>query len=158
MNRGAPPSFRTWFVQNGNLMIRASDVLMANQVPDTVAVNNIVNFKAQYGIRPLNGVLTWSNVLTDSDGDGTVGNSGDWLNVIAVRVAVVARSREVEKPDAGGTSCTTTVAQPRAFDQPAGAGIAVDVAVVGETVDWTCYRYRVFEATIPLRNVAWRPS
>jgi type IV pilus assembly protein PilW len=158
MNRGSPPTFRTWFVQNGSLMIRASEVLTGNQVIDSTAVGNIVNLKAQYGIQPAGGALVWSNTLTDSDGDGVVGSAGDWLNVVAIRVAVVARSREVDKPAAGGTTCATTAVAPRAFDQPPGSGLPVSVAVAGDTANWTCYRYRVFETVIPLRNVTWRPS
>lgn len=158
MNRGPVPTFRTWFIQNGTLMIRASDVLTGNRVVDSPAVGNIVSLKAQYGIRPAGGALVWSNILTDSDGDGNLGSAGDWLNVVAVRIAIVARSREVDKPATGGTTCTTTTVAPLVFDQPAGTGLPVTVTVAGDTADWTCYRYRVFESVIPLRNVAWRPS
>jgi type IV pilus assembly protein PilW len=45
--------------------------------------------------------------------------------------------------------CATTTAQPQwvggAFDLSARA-------------DWRCYRYRVFETTISLRNMIWRPA
>jgi len=96
---------------------------------------------------------------TDCTGPvGNLGSAGDWLNVVAVRIAIVARSREVDKPATGGTTCTTTTVAPLVFDQPAGTGLPVTVTVAGDTADWTCYRYRVFESVIPLRNVAWRPS
>jgi hypothetical protein len=26
------------------------------------------------------------------------------------------------------------------------------------TVDWDCYRYKKFEAVVPLRNIIWMPS
>jgi type IV pilus assembly protein PilW len=32
------------------------------------------------------------------------------------------------------------------------------VAVAGDTVDWKCYRYRVFNTIVPMRNSAWRPT
>jgi type IV pilus assembly protein PilW len=37
-------------------------------------------------------------------------------------------------------------------------GTAVSTAVTGDTVDWKCYRYRVFETIVPLRNSGWRPT
>lgn len=124
LNRGPTPTFRRWFIQNGNLMIRASDVLTGNQVTDTLVVDNIVNLKAQLGAS-------------------------------SVGIALVARSREVDKPESSGT-CTTTTSAPRVFDQ-SGTGFEVDVAVAGDTVHWTCYRYRVFETVVPIRNSIWRP-
>jgi type IV pilus assembly protein PilW len=33
----------------------------------------------------------------------------------------------------------------------------VNVAVAGDTLDWKCYRYRVFETIVPIRNAQWRP-
>jgi type IV pilus assembly protein PilW len=33
----------------------------------------------------------------------------------------------------------------------------VDVAVAGDSADWRCYRYRVFETIVPLRNADWNP-
>ena len=33
----------------------------------------------------------------------------------------------------------------------------VNVAVAGDTMDWKCYRYRVFETIVPIRNAQWRP-
>ncbi len=90
-------------------------------------VDNIVSIKAQYGFdaRVLpnynpalppagNGmqVTVWSNTMIDADSDGTVGDPGDFQRVAAVRLAVVARARSVEK--AGPAGCTTT---PRAADR-----------------------------------------
>jgi type IV pilus assembly protein PilW len=31
------------------------------------------------------------------------------------------------------------------------------VAVAGDPIDWKCYRYRVFETIVSLRNAEWRP-
>jgi type IV pilus assembly protein PilW len=35
--------------------------------------------------------------------------------------------------------------------------VKVKLGVPGDTVDWRCYRYRVFETIVPLRNFVWRP-
>jgi type IV pilus assembly protein PilW len=162
MNRGAPPVFRSWFVQNGNLMIRSSDVLTNDQVADTVAVSNIVNLKAQYGFQ-VGGVTNWSNTLIDANADGVI-DFLDWQAITAIRVAVVARSREVEKPGDDGT-CTNMPAVPCAVfpasnvTATCGASATpISVVVTGDSVNSSCYRYKVFESVIPMRNLAWRPS
>jgi type IV pilus assembly protein PilW len=38
------------------------------------------------------------------------------------------------------------------------ASIKPNVIVTGDTVNWKCYRYRVFETVVPIRNTAWRPT
>ncbi|MBI1173808.1 MAG: hypothetical protein GC139_00915 [Sideroxydans sp.] len=108
--------------------------------------DGVVLLKAQYG--------------TDANGDGIV-DSTEWsvaapaspLQVMAVRVAIVARSAQPEKPNpATGVCATTTVS-------PTWAGGTLDLSgnrglAAGD--DWKCYRYKVFQTTVPLRNVIWR--
>jgi type IV pilus assembly protein PilW len=106
--------------------------------------------------------------MLDVDGDGIVGSSGDYQRLAAMRLAVVARSRESEKPDASGTCPNTTTVLPTVFSsqEPSAIatvmtagnpGIPVNVAVAGDPIDWTCYRYRVSETIVPLRNTGWKP-
>ncbi|MES1981937.1 MAG: PilW family protein [Pseudomonadota bacterium] len=127
---------------------------------ETFSVNNNAQF-----ISDLNGTYSDGIVLmkaqygTDSDGNGTI-SSGEWsfaaptdpMQVLAVRVAIVARSAQPEKPSAGATVCnTTTVA-------PTWAGGTLDLSGnlgLGAGDDWKCYRYKTFEVTAPLRNVLW---
>ena len=52
--------------------------------------------------------------------------------------------------------------QPTVFAGAAPASVAaapvqVNVVVAGDKVDWKCYRYRVFETIVPIRNAQWRP-
>ena len=59
--------------------------------------------------------------------------------------------------------CTATTERPTVFASESPVGVAaqpmeVDVSVPGETIDWRCYRYRVFETVVPLRNSQWSPS
>lgn len=122
-------------------------------VPDATAViaDGIALMKAQYG--------------TDVNADGIL-QPGEWTtavpvnpwNVLAVRLVVVARSAQPEKPSVAGGACdTTTVA-------PTWSGTALtpllldgqaDLIAAGD--DWACYRYKTFENTVYLRNVVWRP-
>jgi type IV pilus assembly protein PilW len=161
--------FHQWSVVGGYLRLRATDLAGASAQSQPV-VDNIVSLKAQYGFDtraefdPEGGmqVSGWSATMTDADGDGVIGSAGDYQRIAALRVAVVARSRQPEKPLADGTCAATTV-RPAVFGSEAPAGIAgvaisVNVAVAGDPIDWTCYRYRVFESIVPLRNLAWRPT
>jgi type IV pilus assembly protein PilW len=161
-------AFHTWSVQNGFLRLRSTDLAGAAATPATV-VDNVVSIKAQYGLDtrasflPNDGlqVAAWSNTMTDADGDGVIGGAGDYQRIAAIRIAVVARSKAPERP-AAGAACSATTALPTVFGatQPAGVApvkLTVNVAVAGDPVDWKCYRYRVFETIVPLRNSGWRP-
>jgi len=163
-------SLHTWSVNNGFLRLRSTDMAGANAAPVTVA-DNIVSIKAQYGFdtraaaafAARNGmrVGSWSATMMNADGDSVTGGPGDYERLAAIRIAVVARSKTRERPNAAGT-CSATPNRPRVFatEEPAGVTavpMVVDVAVPNETADWRCYRYRVFETVVALRNGDWRP-
>ncbi len=92
----------------------------------------------------------------DTDGDGAVdvwdeiapAAPNAWATIAAVRLGLVARSALPERPDPATGACTTTEVAPTwvagAFDLSADP-------------NWRCYRYRVFETTVSLRNMIWRP-
>jgi type IV pilus assembly protein PilW len=161
-------SFHTWSVDTGVLKLSATDVAGSGAAPASVA-DNIVSIKAQYGFdtrtgaafTPASGMVVtqWSSSMISADGDTVVGDADDYARIAAVRIAVVARSKAPEA--ATGATCTATTALPVAFASSSGNAAAVpvtvNVAVTGDTVDWRCYRYRVFETIVPLRNFGWRP-
>jgi len=171
-NLGRPEalSFHTWSVADGFLQLRSTDLGGASAGAAAVT-DNIVSIKAQYGFdtrtganfQPQKGmqVMRWSSTVINADGDAIVGDPGDYQHIAAVRLAVVARSKAVERA-AAGAACTATQAKPVVFAAEAPQGVAaapvtVDVAVAGDGTDWRCYRYRVFETVVNLRNAAWRP-
>jgi type IV pilus assembly protein PilW len=176
-NLGPPAllSFHTWSVVNGVLLLRATDLAGAEGAGVAVA-DNIVSIKAQYGFdaRVIAGynpapapdgngaqLTQWSNAMIDADGDLTVGGPGDYQRIVAIRLAVVARSKSAEKPATNG-QCGATTVLPQLFATASPASVAVvavspNVAVTGDSVPWQCYRYRVFETIVPLRNAQWRP-
>ncbi len=174
--------FHTWSVSAGVLLLRATD-MPGSEANGASVSDNIVSLKAQYGFdnrtvpnynpnTPGNSswgettasgmrIGAWSATMIDADGDGLVGGAGDYQRVGAVRLAVVARSKSTERPGANG-ACTATTVLPTVFEQAAPASVAavpmqVNVAVAGDPVDWKCYRYRVFETIVPIRNAQWRP-
>jgi type IV pilus assembly protein PilW len=164
-------SFRSWSVSDGFLRLSATNIGSSAAV--SAVADNIVSLKAQYGFdtRPGNAfqpaaglqVTQWSSTMINADGDGVTGGPGDWQRIAAVRLAVVARSKNPERPAAGQPcSATRDTDKPVAFGTKAPAGVAavpvtVNVAVTGDPVDWHCYRYRVFETIVPFRNASWRP-
>ena len=114
-------------------------------------IDDIVDLQAQYGKdTDDNGVVeTWNTVQPTS--------GAQWQQVLAVRVAVLARSGNYERPEVAGGPCeaTTTATRPQWGD----AGALQDfptLMVVGALP--SCYKYRVFETIIPLRNMIWRPA
>ena len=142
----------------------------ASATAATVA-EGIVSIKAQYGFDTRSGaafqptagmqVNQWSATMIDADHSGTTGDAGDYQHIAAVRIAVVARSKAVERVAAGAT-CSATTAQPTVFADQVPKGVTavpidVNVAVTGDPVNWKCYRYRVFETVVNLRNNGWRP-
>lgn len=156
-------AFHTWSLNQGFLQLRATNLAGSSTTASTVT-DNIVAIKAQYGLdqrstatfTPELGmqVSNWSGTMLDADGDGVAGSAGDYARVAAVRVAVVARSRNPERPNAAGV-CSATPNTPYTVF---GGTVSVGLAVAGDSIDWKCYRYRTFETVVPLRNSAWTPT
>jgi type IV pilus assembly protein PilW len=136
---GALPTIVRYSVQNSQLMLQD---LMTGAAASSIA-DGIVQLQAQYG---------W-----DQNGDGVVADTEwtigppltatDWSRVLALRVAVVARSSQPERPDPATGVCNTTTAAPTWAN-----GIVISLAA---DPSWQCYRYRVFETVVPIRNSIW---
>ena len=143
---GLAPVAGVYSIQNNALVFQN---LFTDLAPITLT-ENIVQLQAEYG--------------KDMNDDGTVDPAGaggdvweatppvtsaDWKRVLAVRVAVVARSAEPEQRMTGqGAACSTTTAAPTWRNPPTPISVAADP-------NWQCYRYRVFETVVPLRNIIW---
>jgi type IV pilus assembly protein PilW len=165
-------SFHTWSVAAGGfLQLRSTDMAGSSETPAVIA-DNIVSIKAQYGFdirtrlefTPEKGIKVgqWSADMIDADDDGVKGSAGDYQHLAALRLAVIARSKAPERAGPTGT-CTATPTAKVIFAAEVPAGVTAvpvtpNLAVSGDTIDWKCYTYRVFETIIPIRNTAWRPS
>ena len=135
---GQAPTVNRYYIQNENLVV---DPVLLGNVAQGVAAG-IVQLQAQYG-RDTNadGVIdVWNEVAPVTP--------VEWAGLIAVRLGLVARSVAAERANAEGNCEVTTVA-------PTWAGGAFDLSA---RADWRCFRYRVFESTISLRNMIWRPA
>lgn len=134
---GPAPSVNRYSIQNETLVV--DQVLQATQALPVAA--SIVQLQAQYG-KDTNG-----DGIIDAWDEVTPNNSNGWGSVLAVRMALVSRSAVAERPDAAGVCQATTTA-------PSWSGGALDLS---QRADWRCFHYRVFESTISLRNMIWRP-
>jgi type IV pilus assembly protein PilW len=137
--------------------------------PGAVAVSEniasgIVSLRLQYGFdtrpgdQPRLEVDTWSATMMDADRSGVSGDRGDWQRMGGLRLAVVARSPFRLAAGPGGV-CGATVKD--AVNAPAWQATQADgspgrsAISLAHVPDWRCYRYRVAETVVPLRNVIW---
>lgn len=150
-NLGTNPVWRTFSVANNRLQVE--DVLRSLQlgVPAIQPlVDDVVDLQAQYGKDDGTGGATAADGTIDVWNTVQPADAVAWSQVLAVRIAVLVRSDNYEKPSVAGGPCeATTAANP---PQWAGGTLTVPGGLP------SCYRHRVFQTVIPLRNMIWRPS
>lgn len=149
---------RTYRIDAAKALV-ATDIQVANGLSTTQTVApQIVQLKALYG--------------KDTDGNGTIDqfdavtptDNAGWRTVMALRVAVVARSAQFERRVGTSDPVTPAIGVEWAVDNLTSDGVAcstdtsrkcirIDVSDVG--ADWQQYRYKVFDTVIPLRNMLW---
>lgn len=163
-NFGPLPVQRIFAVRNQRLTVcnrlEADCADVANFIP---IVDDIVSIKAVWGFdtsAPADGTLdVWNRANPTTPAETRA--------LLASRIAVVARSGLLEKAREGAATCD--MAKNKAtFDgglswlgqslpavgvQPSGA---IDVSSTGS--NWACYRYKLFQTTVPIRNNIWRPT
>jgi type IV pilus assembly protein PilW len=137
---------RTYDIQGTTLRLTQPDAAWALQTYEVVP--HIIAMQAQYGIADagLQQVNAWV------DATGAWASPLTMVNIRrikAVRLSLVARSAEFEKPDESGVCATTTPAMVAGWSSWATFDTASFPA------DWQCYRYKAFESVVPLRNIIW---
>jgi type IV pilus assembly protein PilW len=146
-NLGTNPAWRAFGINNGRLQLTDQfQVLTAGAVSQDI-MDDIVDLQAQYGKDTTNdGIVDVWDKVTPTD-------STLWTQVIAVRLAVLARSDEYVRPSAAGGACEATTTTNR----PTWSGGAFPTFDAAGALP-SCYKYRVFETVVPLRNMIWRPE
>jgi type IV pilus assembly protein PilW len=148
------PIWRTYSIEPvSKSKLQFMEVLTTGVIGGTAVpiIDDIVDLQAQYGKdTDDNGVVeTWNNVTPTS--------GAQWQQVLAVRVAVLARSGNYERPSVAGGACEATTSATRPKWGDAGALQDFPTLMVAGVLP-SCYKYRVFETIIPLRNMIWRPA
>jgi type IV pilus assembly protein PilW len=119
----------------------------------TPIVSDIVNIQAQYGIA--NSGSQQVNCWVNATNGGNACDAGNWAapsganiqRIKAVHIAVVARSSLSEKPSSG-TICDATTTAPTSWSGGPTINLSSDP-------NWQCYRYKVYQTIVPLRNIIW---
>jgi type IV pilus assembly protein PilW len=108
---------------------------------DVVLARNVMALRAEYGLADAGqtALVAWQPA---SGASWAALNPNTLARVRALRIGVVTRSTQPEKPNSLG-QCEATTVLPQLFD----ADIAPDVA------DWQCFRYRTSVVVVPLRNL-----
>lgn len=167
---GRAPVLSTYSLgrSDGNAALPSEELMFVNTFLGTTTtsiVDSIVQFQAQYGFDENgNGVLEATEWRDPCPNPAELPKGGppavcaaatatDWSRVLSVRLAVVARSMQPERPDPATGVCNTTAAA-----LPWTGGNIVLTGYVGAEPNWQCYRYRVFETSVPVRNLIWTPQ
>jgi type IV pilus assembly protein PilW len=146
------PIVRTYLIGNSKLRV-AEGWFSTGAATTSDLVDGIVDMRATYGKDDGSAAGSTANDgIVDTYNNVTPTTSAEWLQVLSVRIGVLARIGNYEKPSSG-TNCDATTVAP---SWSGGTFGAVDIATA--TSQDRCYRYRVFETTVPLRNLIWRPS
>ncbi len=149
---GPTPSRNLWRVTSAGAASPSNLVWRNTLRSDTenVVTEGIADLQAQYGV--------------DGDAVGAAGygqiaaaewsktTPTDWTRLLAVRFGLLSRSQQYEKDE------VTTVAPTWAAGSVTFAMRNVDGTTdshPGGVNDWRHYRYRVYEAVVPLRNLIW---
>ena len=150
---GPQPTLNVWSIV-GPRLSRIERFAATPQIP---VADGVVNIKAEYGV--------------DLNNDGQIANAewqtaapADFRTVLAIRVAVLVRSRHFERSaDSSSTlPVPVTPAVPTYFAYTGAKPFLMtnvdgtpDTNLPGDPNNWRYYRYRVYERVIPLRNLLW---
>jgi type IV pilus assembly protein PilW len=110
--------------------------------PPVVIARDVIGLRAQYGLAAAVAGSTTLETWQDATGAFATLSAANLPRVRALRVGMVVRSPQRQKPDADG-NCDASLAKPQLFGGVVEPGVA----------DWQCYRYRVITAVVPLRNL-----
>lgn len=163
-NLGVTPVWRTYSVLTtaNAYKLQVVDVLklIDGSGSQMQIVDDIVDVQAEYG--------------RDANNNGTVeatewsptapANPTEWQQVLAIRLGVLARSGNYEQPDPPGSACAATTSTPEWSGSFVAGTIPPKSTPKPESAFTvpggvpSCYKHRVFETVIPLRNMIWRQS
>ena len=155
-NLGPAPQLNTWQIRNVRTL--ASSEGFRTPTSWTEVAEGIVDLQAQYGYDD-NGnnqiecpaasappVCEWTAAVTSPPLTSPI----NWSRVRAIRVALLARSQQYDK-DAVTTTAPTWAGGAFVMRNVDGSADSSP----GDANDWRHYRYRVYQAVVPLRNLIW---
>ena len=157
------PVYNVYAIASNTLTV-ANQFVIATSGPGAGApvvnavADNIVHMRVDYGVDDGSNdpSVPYNTVHVANDGivDKFTSAVPNWSQVIAIRVAVVARSALPEKKVGTGSGCDATTTPPT-WSGDTGGARSFDLSA---DANWQCYRYQVFETTVPLRNWIWKST
>jgi type IV pilus assembly protein PilW len=164
-------SFKVYAIRGGNLTMcdwLATDCTAAANY--NTIVSDIVSLRAVYQmvLTPGPNALPPDPTVAPTPSRAVLtGNAFLPGRVMGVALEITARSSLREKTSAGtvcdgtspsnisATSDPTSPDRAQQWTYQSMAGAGIDLSLV--SADWNCYRYKLFQTRVPLRNVIWRP-
>lgn len=150
VNLGRPANFvyRSYSINTIGLAVRNFNATNGTATSQDLYAG-IIDLQAVYGkalgTDPTQ-VTAWNAADPALDVLDSAGNTiNGWSRVVAVRLALVARSQQYEKSE-------VTAVQPSW--RPNGVD-PVPLKIDGNA-DWKHYRYKIYETVVPLRNMIWQ--
>jgi type IV pilus assembly protein PilW len=177
---GPTPSAKVYAIRGGNLTVCetfTTDCTVAANYD--VLVNDIVSMRAILGGDFAGGTGSGAGLLGDGSIDqwsrNALNNAGDVRRTVAIAIELTARSGLKEKSSTGSANpidCDATTAAnlpdkgqttdwfSSYIPMAAGSlnGAKIDLSQSDPNAQWKCYRYKLFQSVIPLRNLLWTPG
>lgn len=162
-NLGQSPKILAYAIRSGNLTLcdyTVSDCGAAGSTGNSAIwvpiATNIVSMRAQYGRdsnAPMDGIVDIYNQTA-------LATACDTAKVSAIRLAIVARSANYVSPTVTAAApawegSTVQIAAPPTNP----TAVAIDLTLNPDgtaNATWQNYRYRMFQSTVPIRNIAWQ--
>ncbi len=123
-----------------------------------VVAQNIVSLRAQYGrdaTTPFDGsVDTWDQTTPTNTAGNQEAYAGAWAAIPAVRLALVTRNSQPDRD-------VVTSDQPiwtGSTDEEGNPAAEIKLSADPDDDSWKHFRYQVYEAIVPLRNLPWMGS
>lgn len=114
--------------------------------------DGIVSLKAQYGVDGDNNQIVAAGEWTRTT------PTANWDRLKSFRLVLVARNKQMERDVVDTADCAPTWSGFTAADPTCGgvaAAAQVFLAAGHDGTNWNRYRYKIFETTVPLRNLYW---
>ena len=111
--------------------------------------SGVVSLRAQYG----RDTTATADGAVDVFDRTTPTTDCTWVRTAGLRLAVTVQSGQREK-EVVTSSTTTDPTYPTWAGSSGASGVAAPITLSARS-NWQNYRYRVYETTVPIRNVAW---
>jgi len=146
-------SFNTYTVNTGtqNLEVTARTAEAASSTE--ALYPQIVNLQALYGKETVTpGQVGAYDAVTPL-------TSADWKKVLAIRIAVVARSTQYERESVTKSAPLWDVGANSTLTGATDCGTSKCVPLkISHVPEWEHYRYKVYDTIVPLRNMLWNSA